>query len=203
MVERTQPKQFQAGTLRRAITQEDLLRLDARSERWSIEVEAGRILRVARDMTFYHLLIIRNLYDILSQFVKAHRLGTVWPDGGRYILQGHDQDVRRAYAPDLSFLRAGRIPADFKWDGDFIGAPDLAVEVISRGQSNARMTQKMAEYLIAGSTEAWLIYPKSKTLYQYRNDEEAPNVYKESGLIDTSLLFPGLALDLAALFATE
>ncbi len=75
--------------------------------------------------------------------------------------------------------------------------------MISRGQSNARMTQKMAEYLIAGSTEAWLIYPKSKTLYQYRNDEEAPNVYKESGLIDTSLLFPGLALDLAALFATE
>jgi Uma2 family endonuclease len=202
MVERSQARTIKAATLRRVITQADLLRLDAQ-DKWGIEVEDGYVIRVARDMTFYHLLIIRNLYDILSQFLKAHGLGTVWPDGGRYILHGHDKDIRRAYTPDLSFLRAGRIPPDFNWEGDFFGAPDLAVEVISRGQGTGRMTTKIGHYLRAGGTEAWLIYPKSKTLYQYRDDEEAPNVYKESGLIDTSLLFSGLALDLAALFVTE
>jgi Uma2 family endonuclease len=194
MVDQVQP-------VERVITQADLLRLDA-EDKW-IEVEDGSIVEVERDMTFLHLLIIRNLFRILDAFVQAHQLGTVWPDGGRYILQGTEQGIQRAYTPDLSFLRAGRIPSNFNWEGDFFGAPDLAVEVVSRGQGTARMTRKISQYLIAGSTEAWLIYPKSRTLYQYRNDEEAPNVYKESGLIDTSLLFPGLTLDLAALFVTE
>lgn len=84
-----------------------------------------------------------------------------------------------------------------------MGAPDLAVEIASPGQTNAVLLPKITRYLQAGSEEAWLIYPWRRTLYQYRRDAEEPALYSEAQMIDTSALFPGLKLVLADLFVTE
>jgi Uma2 family endonuclease len=187
--------------IRTRVTQADLQRLDAK-DKW-VEVEDGEIIESENDVTFLHVVIVQNLFLILHPFVRDNKLGRVFTDGVRYILAGTLQDIERARKPDFSFLRAGRIPKDFDWAGDFVGAPDLAVEVASPGQTNTVLLPKITRYLQAGSEEAWLIYPWRRELHQYRRDAEAPVIYKEAEVIDTSLLFPGLKLVLAELFITE
>jgi Uma2 family endonuclease len=186
--------------IKTGITSADLQRLDA-EEKW-IEVEDGIILESEHDVTFLHLIIIQNLFRILDVHVRKHKLGSVYVDGARYILAGTARSVQRAYKPDFSFLRAGRIPKDFDWTGDFTGAPDLAVEVASPGQTNAVLLRKISRYLEAGSGEAWLIYPRQKALYQYRPDAEEPHIYRAGEVIDTASLFPGLQLSMDELFVT-
>jgi Uma2 family endonuclease len=183
------------------VTQEDLQRLDAQ-DKW-VEVEDGEIIESENDVTWLHAYMIQNLFLILHPFVRANKLGTVHIDRVRYILKGTPQDIERARKPDFSFLRAGRVPTDFDWSGDFVGAPDLAVEIASPGQTNTVLLPKITRYLQAGSEEAWLIYPWHRTLYQYRRDAEEPVKYGESDVIDTSALFSGLTLVLADLFVTE
>lgn len=189
-----------ADRVKTVITLADLQRLDA-EERW-VEVEDGEIIESENHVTFLHLIIIQNLFRILDPFVRMNQLGLVFMDGVRYILEGAPTDIHRARKPDFSFIRAGRIAADFDWAGDFVGAPDLAVEVASPGQTNTILLPKITRYLQAGSDEAWLIYPWRKTMYQYRHDAEEPFLYKGADVVDTSRLFPGLKLTLSDLFAT-
>lgn len=186
--------------VKKRITQADLQRLDA--EEKSIEVEDGEIIEGEGGVTFLHLIIIQNLYDTLKPFVAIHKLGTIYMDGVRYILRGTPQDIQRAYKPDFSFLRAGRIPQDFDWMGDFIGAPDLAVEVVSPGQTNPALTNRVSRYLNAGTEEVWLIYQSRKTLWQYRHDTEQPVVINHEEQIVTPL-FPDLSIPLKSLFVTQ
>jgi Uma2 family endonuclease len=183
------------------ITPEALRRLDT-DESW-IEVDDGRIIESERDMTWLHVLIIRNLFRLLDVYVREQGLGLVLPDGARYILSAsRTKGIQRAYIPDLSFVRAGRIPADFDWMGDFSGAPDLAVEVVSPGQSNAVVLPKISRYLESGTEEAWVIYQGSRSLWQVRGDAEEPIHFTGAAQIQ-SPLFPAFSISLADLFRVE
>ncbi|MDX1994804.1 MAG: Uma2 family endonuclease [bacterium] len=184
-----------------AITQAELLRLDA-EERW-IEVEDGEIIEVENNVPLIHVLIIQNLHLLFVAYLKNHRLGRVFTDGARFILKGTPNRVERARKPDFAFVRRERIADDFDWTGDFPGAPDLAVEVMSPGQTNAIISKRLAHYFEAGALEVWVIYPWHKTLWQYRRDQEAPAIYGEGDAVDTSALFPGFALNVNDIFSVD
>lgn len=185
------------------VTQDDLQRLEAAHDDKTFEVEDGEIVEREKGMTPLHVVVTLNLYDILKPFVKAHMLGRVFTDGVRYILEAVEEDIQRAYQPDFSFLRASRITTGFNWRKDVIGAPDLAVEVASPGQGGAFLFARMERFILAGSEEAWLIYPLTQKVYQFRRDEDEPRIYLENDTIDTSTLFPGLVLPMRALFVTD
>lgn len=186
------------------ITRDELTRSDANAaDNERIEVHDGQIITKARPVTFLHLIIIQNLYNLLRAYVREHQLGTVFMDGGRYILQSTPQGLLKARVPDLSFVRTGRITTGFNWDGDFEGAPDFALEVASRGQSSAVLLAKVADYLGAGCEEVWLIYPWRDEVFQFRRDEPAPVRYGHDDRIDTSALFPGLTVTLTELKRTD
>jgi Uma2 family endonuclease len=182
-----------------AVSLADLQRLDA-EDLW-VEVEDGEIITLENNVTILHVIIIQNLYDLLKPYVVAGQLGMVFTDGVRYLLAGTPTDIERARKPDFSFVRAARITPDMDWTGDFIGAPDLAVEVASPGQTNAVLLPRITRFLEAGSEEAWLIYPWLKTLYQYRRDGDAPVLLGEADTLETPL-FPGLPLALREVFRT-
>jgi Uma2 family endonuclease len=184
----------------RVITQEDLLALDAQ-DKW-IEVVDGEIVADENNVTYLHVIIIDNLFRLLDVFVRANGLGRVQTDGLRFILIGTRKKIRLARKPDFSFIRAGRIPQNYDWSGDFEGAPDFAVEVASPGQTNTILTRKIADYLSAGTEEAWLMYPQRGEIYQYRHDAEVPRLYKLGDSIETPL-FPKLQIIVNDIFATE
>jgi Uma2 family endonuclease len=165
-----------------------------------VEVQDGVVTILEKKMTWTHTLIIKKILLVLETYVTLHALGLVMPDGARYVLVSNQNGIRRTCQPDLSFVREGRIPSDFDWDGDFYGAPDLAVEVISLGQSNRKLTQKVFRYLEAGTEEVWFINPTKKTVTQYRADDTEPHVYSGDEAITTPL-FAELSLVTSALFA--
>lgn len=201
--------------VKKRITQADLHRLEAEGksvevddgeiiiiEDTSFEAANGSVIEIEDGVTILHLLIIQNLYDILKPFVTLNKLGTIYMDGVRYILGGTPQDIQRAFKPDFSFVRTGRIPKDLDWFGDFPFTPDLAVEVVSPRQTNSEMIHKVSRYLEAGTEEVWLIYQKRKALERFRNDAEGVDVINHEEQIITPL-FPDLNIPLKSLFVTQ
>lgn len=182
----------------KGITQDDLLALDIQDDNRHIEVDYGQIVFVEHDMGFLHTKIIQILFLYFHAYLQENPIGDVFIDGARYILAQSGESIQRAYKPDFSFIRKGRIPDDFDWQGDFIGAPNLAVEVISRGQSYAHQLSKIGRYLEAGSDEGWLIHPDQQLFYQHKPDGNAFRY----GIDDTvtSDLFPNLKIVLRDIF---
>lgn len=183
----------------KGITQADLLALDEQDDNLHIEVDNGEIIFVEHSMGFLHTKIIQILFLHLHTYLQQNPIGEVFIDGARYILATSEQGIQRAYKPDFSFIHKGRIVPDFDWNGDFIGAPDLAVEILSPGQTIKQMITKLDRYFEAGTSEAWLIYPDKQTVYQYQVDGDMPLMY---GIDDTleSALFPNLKIALRQIF---
>jgi|SRR5580700_5064476 Uma2 family endonuclease len=61
--------------------------------------------------------------------------------------------------PDVSFLKNERVRATIG-DGYFLGAPELAIEVVSPSESARDLHRKVSLMLKAGSLAVWLIYPE-------------------------------------------
>jgi Uma2 family endonuclease len=187
-----------------ALTQEDVWALEraldaAGKDGVRIEVTDGIPTELTRNMTYLHQFIIENTYDFLKPYVIANRLGRVHTAGLGFILIGTRRHVILRRYPDLSFIRAARLPKDADLNGDFVGAPDLALEVISPGQSNPYVFGKVSEYLNAGTEEVWLVYPHRRNVTQIRADADEPRMYKLDETIQTPL-FPDFPIPVTALF---
>ncbi len=181
------------------ISEEELVR----PERENFEVANGEWVAID-DVTLLHIFIVDNLLDILRPFVKNHKLGIVHSAGVEYILYTSEKGIQTAYKPDLAFLRKGRIPEGFDlYRRPFPGAPDLAVEVVSHGQTTTDVLDKVADYLCYGTEEIWVIYPAKHDLHRYRRGEGAPEYYAENQTVQAETLFPGLAIKVADLFHIE
>ena len=63
--------------------------------------------------------------------------------------------------PDVSFLKMERVRAT-KPDDYYIGAPELAVEVVSPSETAEMLSHKIDLLLAAGSLAVWVIYPRSR-----------------------------------------
>jgi Uma2 family endonuclease len=187
--------------VRTGISEEELVRPD----RENFEVVDGEWVEISEDsMTLLHTFIIDNLVEILRGFLKAHKLGLVHSEGPKYILHVDENGIQTAYKPDLAFLRKGRIPEGFDlYRRAFSGAPDLAVEVVSHGQTTADVLDKVADYLRYGKEEVWVIYPVKQELHRYRHGEEAPEYYTENQTLQAETLFPGLTIKIGDLFIVE
>jgi Uma2 family endonuclease len=182
------------------ISVEELMRLSARHYR--VEVVNGELrIKDADDMSpgFMHALVIKRLYDLLNPFVNSQRLGYVFSDGLSYFLDTDSMSVRHSRIPDLSFIRAGRIPKDYDLSRPFPGAPDLAVEVVSPTEPGTEIEEKLEDLLRYGAKQAWVIYPERRSMLQHFPDGRAHR-YVSEDVIDVDALLPGLVLKLADLF---
>ena len=126
------------------------------------------------------------VYALLRAHVKARALGEALVEVG-FVLK-RDPDVVRA--PDVSFLRADRVPAAGLPDGYIDGPPDLAVEVISPSDTLYEVEDKIAQYLAAGTRLAWVINPRRRTVAVHA--PAAPvHVLGEDDTLDAGDVVPG------------
>jgi Uma2 family endonuclease len=54
--------------------------------------------------------------------------------------------------------------------GCFLGAPELAVEVVSSSESAHDLDRKVELLLAQGSQSVWVIFPKTRKVHVYRSD---------------------------------
>src|SRR5262245_34875969 len=120
-------------------TERDLLRAHDRTGR-SFELVDGTLVEKA--MGYAESYLALRLGHFLSAFNNEEDLGILaGPDGALRLLPGL---VR---LPDISFVSWDRLPhREVPMDPIAGLAPDLAVEILSEGNTPAEMTRKLREY---------------------------------------------------------
>lgn len=176
---------------------EDLLRLGAQDQ-W-YEVVNGELVRMS-PVGALHVFIVNNFYELVSPVVKRLKLGYLFTDGLIYILDATADKLKGTRVPDASFVRKASIPTDWDIRRPFPGAPDLAVEVVSPGDSSTETLAKVRDFLKWGTEEVWVIYPDQRELHRYLHDNTTVITYRAGDTIDVSAFFPDLTLRIADLF---
>ncbi len=151
---------------------------------------------VAPSPTFRHQTIVMNLALVLRQFVSERFLGRVWLAPLDVVLSNHD-----VAQPDILFVSNAR--SDIVTEANIQGAPDLVVEILSRGTAVYDRGYKQALYGRHGVREYWLVDPDAETVEVLTQGEQglAPlATYQRGGLI-TSPLLEGLALEMEQVFS--
>jgi Uma2 family endonuclease len=101
--------------------------------------------------------------------------------------------------PDLSFIAWDKLPArESPREPIPELAPDLAVEVLSEGNTKAEMARKVREYFEAGVTLVWLIDPKKRTARVFSALEKSALVRADQAL-DGGDVLPGFVFRLSDL----
>lgn len=174
-------------------TEADALALQTRSQR-TCELIDGVL--VEKTVGYYESLLAMEIVFFLKLYLRDHDLGIVLgPDGMLKILPGQ---IR---APDISFLRWERF-ADRRLPAEPIPAvvPDLAIEVLSEGNTEHEMQRKLRDYFTAGVQLVWCIDARSRLARAYTSEDRWREVGLEQSLEGGDVL-PGFTMSLAEVFS--
>ena len=175
------------------LTAEDLYDLPD-DGRHRYELVDGRLV-VSEPPGMTHGGITVNFAMLLGTFVRQHRLGRVYGEAG-YVLRRGPDTVR---GPDVSFVRADRLPPRGRAHRFYEGAADLVVEIVSPGDRAGELARKVAGYLAAGTALVWVVYPEIRTVVAHRPDGTA-RVHGEDDTLHGGDVLPGFAVRVAELF---
>jgi Uma2 family endonuclease len=96
--------------------------------------------------------------DVAAILMK--RLETVWHQSQVYIEVAYQIDRRQWLIPDASIPWEGQLIKD-DW---FQDSPMLAIEIVSRGNTERELERKIRLYLENGGEEVWILYPKTRLM---------------------------------------
>lgn len=126
---------------------------------------------------------VARLSAALLSYVDQNKLGDVVDGQSGFRMKSGD-----VLCPDISFVSSdrlavlGRRPAGF-----FLGAPDLAIEVISPGERKGAIERKLQLYFDNGARLAWLIDARHQTVAVYQSATQMltlkPGDFLEGGTV--------------------
>ena len=161
----------------------------------SYELQAGMLVSEPRP-GFRHGRVVAAITEMLVTHVKQRRLGVVLAGDSGFILARKPDTVR---GPDVAFVSKER----FEKSGDtvraFVGAPDLAVEVLSPSNTPAAMHAKVADYLAAGTPRVWVVDPEAQTVTVYAS-LLWPHRLGEDEMLDGDDIIPGFRVRVGEIF---
>jgi len=174
-------------------TEQDILEAESCSNRICELVDGTLVEKV---MASLESMLAAALIYSLHRYLDFRKLGTVLaPDGLLKILPGQ---IR---APDVSFIRWERFPGGKLPEAAIYAvAPDLAVEILSEGNTAEEMDRKLREYFAAGVRLVWYIEPTTRTARAYTAVDHCVEIGREGSLSGADVL-PGFELPIAELFA--
>ena len=143
-----------------------------------------------------HGTIAGNLTFLLSAHVRALKVGWVFAGSVGYHLVDLPRTVRR---PDVSFVRADRLPAEGVGPGFLKLAPDLVVEVISPSETASELEEKLDDYRTCGTPLIWVVDPVRRTVMVVASDAP-PRWVREDERLDGGAVLPGFNCAVAELF---
>ena len=138
-----------------------------------------------------HQNVLANLLYYLTDFVKKHDLGKVYPAPFDVVFSQYD-----VVEPDILYVSKAR--ASVTTEKNIQGAPDLVVEILSESTAKIDRTTKLKLYARYGVAEYWVVDPATCSAEIYR---PVPGGYELAAQLDssqslTSPLFPGFSLPL-------
>jgi Uma2 family endonuclease len=175
-------------------TEADLVQVND-SKRHLCELVDGVLVEKA--MGLRESLLAGALITMLRSFVIPRNLGIVTaPDGTIKLLPG------LLRIPDVAFFSWGRLPGG-RLPSEAVPelAPDLAIEVLSEGNTKREMEKKRKEYFAARVDVVWEVDPKKRSVTVYERGKKKPRVYHPTQTIESGGSLAGFRLVLADLFS--
>ena len=161
------------------------------------ELIKGELIKVSPPPGHEHGLVAMNIAGPLYEYAKKQHLGNVYAAETGFLLEQNPDTVRAA---DVAFVRRERIEKAGPVQGYWIGAPDLAVEVLSPSDTVRRVEGKVAEWLESGTSVVWVVSPKMRSVTVYRSLTEIV-VLTEKDTLDGGVVVPGFQISVAEIFA--
>jgi len=122
------------------------------------EFDRGRVIAMPPPK-YVHSFTVKRIYDHLALALEGKGL-TVFSEAGFLVAA----DVVRQ--PDVAVVQEARLK-DAKADEYLAGAPLVAIEVASPGNTAEELYLKIDQYLHGGSKAVWVAYPKRKAIVRF------------------------------------
>jgi len=177
----------------RLLTKEDVEQLGAAGER--MELIDGELRRRA-PVGGRHGAMQSRVDRRIGNYIEAHGLGVVFGSDTIYTFQrGPDRGLR----PDVSFIRADRLPPEEDFDKPIAVVPDLVVEVVSPNDRPGEIEEKIAIYLGSGVPLLWVFWPRRRGVSIYAAGQPMREL-TEGDELDGGEVLPGFRVAVADLF---
>lgn len=157
---------------------------------------SGGVLVAREPAGFYHGRVGGEILYSIRSYLARHPIGVVVTAETGFVLARNPDTVR---APDCAVVLRQRLAEDAGPTTFFDGAPDLAVEVRSPSETWKDLTEKVREYLAAGTRLAWIADPESRTVHVH--GPGGSSVLSGSDVLDGGDVLPGFRVAVADLFA--
>jgi len=176
-------------------TERDVIEVLDRENR-PCELVEGTLVEKA--MGFEESEIAVTIIILVGTFVRRHKLG---------IVAGPDSTIRLfsglVRIPDVSFISGDRLPGRKRPKTPIPHlAPDLVIEVLSKGNTKAEMTRKLGEYFEAGVRSVWIVNPRKRTVRVYTAVDQSVLLAEDESL-DGGTVLPGFVLPVRELFVKD
>ena len=140
-----------------------------------------------------HQSVTMEIAYQLKAYLQEHPVGAVFPEIDVHLGKrpgGGDL----VYKPEVVVIRAERLR---EIRDKIVGAPDLVVEVISRGSRRMDTLTKKHDYEHFGVREYWLVDPERESITFYRRKRRKFVAVRSGRESFASEAVPGFVLDVA------
>ena len=180
--------------VRQQATADELLHMPDDGFRY--ELVRGELRRMTPAGSEHGRITVRITWR-LAKHVEENQLGTVYAAETGFRLATNPDTVR---APDAAFVSRERVEAVGEVEGFWPEAPQVAVEVISPGDSYADVEEKVFDWLNAGTKMVVVINPRQRSVTVYKSPTDIAAL-AEADVLDGGDVVPGFQLTLREIFA--
>lgn len=143
-----------------------------------------------------HGYICGLLLAALISYIVPKKLGVVLDSSTAFKLKNGNKR-----SPDIAFFAKERLQGMTELPSGFLeGAPDLAVEVLSPGNTVEEIDEKIKEYFENGTRLVWVINPTQHYILVYCSAQEPDRLLKSADTLEGEDVIPGFSLPVADLF---
>lgn len=140
-----------------------------------------------------------RLYRLIATYLDRNPCGEALLAETGFLLS---RDPDTVCAPDIAFIRNEHIPLDLPEDAFWPGAPDLAVEVVSPGDTYREVNEKANAWLTGGAQLIWIVNPLLRTVSVYHSDGSIVTLTENEELTAEDVL-PGFRCRVGDIFAGQ
>ncbi len=144
---------------------------------------------------YFHSFLQGALYRLFYAWCKENgigRVGTKWA----VVLKRNGNDW--VPDPDVTYVSYKALPKSWKRNTACPVPCDLAIEIISPGQTMGEFEEKARDYLNAGVRRVWVVDPEGISITVFFADGTRSLYADNTKIIDT--LLPGLELSTQLIF---
>ena len=163
-----------------------------------LELVEGEIVEMSKP-TVGHGEIVGRLYLKIASYVDENGLGRVTVGDAGFVVRRSPAGRATVRGLDIAFISKAKAPDPLPFKL-FELAPDLAVEVISPGNTADDIHDKVRELLKMGTPLIWLVHSRTRTVVVHTSAGAV--TYEESDTLSGGDALPGFEIRVGDIFPT-